>query len=153
KHFGSSLLNKVSEKADSQAAIANGKADPNKILKEPDLAKRTQMIRDLDIGGEAKAFTVEDGLNVANMAGSWMNSPARKTRNMPDMLDSVVMDLTLHELGHVLGLGHQFKENIIPEEGTVPSRYIKDLSAKANEENGWTNYTSVMGYRSGRTEM
>ncbi len=134
-HFGSSLL---------RHAAVDGHASEQK----PNLAKLMSKIKE-----PSSSFFIEEGLTVANKSGSWMNSPARKTRPLPELLDSVVMDLSLHEIGHFLGLGHQFKENIVPEEGTVPSRFVKELSEKATAQNEFTNYTSVMGYRSGRVEM
>src|SRR5690606_9234471 len=33
---------------------------------------------------------------------------------------SLIKDLLLHEVGHMLGLGHNFKENILPTRGTLP---------------------------------
>ncbi len=101
----------------------------------------------------ASSVFLEEGRTFANMAGSWAASPAHKTRTLPEMFESVVVDLTLHEIGHVLGLGHQFKENILPKSGTVPSKLYESLKAKANEENHFTNYSSVMGYRHGKVEM
>lgn len=86
-------------------------------------------------------------------------------RSFDEILASVIMDLTLHEIGHMLGLGHQFMENILPERGTVPSRYLDGnpraetqvardgLVKRASEEYQFSNYTSVMGYRHGKTSM
>lgn len=63
----------------------------------------------------------------------------------------VVKELILHELGHMFGLGHQFKENILPAEGTVPQSIYNELKAKADKD--MTNATSVMGYKSPTTEL
>lgn len=101
----------------------------------------------------AAALFVERDRTVQNLAGPWNQSEAHGVRTHREMLDSVVMDLALHEVGHLLGLGHQFKENILPKTGTVPSRYIKELSLRANAKSGFTNMSTVMGYRNGRTEM
>ncbi|MCB0362264.1 MAG: hypothetical protein KDD35_06065, partial [Bdellovibrionales bacterium] len=103
----------------------------------------------------ASSVFIETERTIENLVGPWHQSEARLVmgRSQQEMLKSVVMNLTLHEVGHLLGSGHQFKENIIPKEGTVPSQYIKELKAKANKEAGFTNMTSVMGYQSGRTEM
>ncbi|MBC7742644.1 MAG: hypothetical protein H7061_10630 [Bdellovibrionaceae bacterium] len=69
------------------------------------------------------------------------------------VLRHVVKELITHEYGHFLGLGHQFKENILPTKGTVPDTVYKNLAAEANAEAGFTNYTSVMGYRNPRSEI
>lgn len=66
-------------------------------------------------------------------------------------LKKVVKELILHEFGHFLGLGHQFKENILPAKGSVPSKYVSELEKRA--ANGMTNATSVMGYRHPVTEL
>jgi hypothetical protein len=66
-------------------------------------------------------------------------------------LKRVVKELILHEFGHLLGLGHQFKENILPAKGSVPEKYISELEKRA--ANGMTNATSVMGYRHPVTEL
>lgn len=153
-HFGSSMLNKVveDEALDKQAKNSESMpADMKKALTERNGSKRRQLIREMM--HRDSSFIVEEGFNIANMQAGWMNSPARKTRALPELLESVVMDVSLHELGHIFGLGHQFKENIVPEKGTVPSRYIKALAEKATPENHFTNYSTVMGYRHGRTEM
>ena len=80
---------------------------------------------------------------------------------------TVIKELVSHEYGHFLGLGHQFKENILPDEGTVPAKYLTGegwtdpstgqarpgLAELATEAAGWLNSTSVMGYRDPRTEI
>ena len=66
-------------------------------------------------------------------------------------LRKVIHELILHEVGHMLGLGHQFKENILPADGTVPAKYIADL--KVGVSKNWTNSTSVMGYKHPVTEI
>ncbi len=66
-------------------------------------------------------------------------------------LRKVIHELVLHEFGHMIGLGHQFKENIVPEEGTVPKKYIETL--KKGVAHNHTNSTSVMGYKHPVTEL
>jgi hypothetical protein len=66
-------------------------------------------------------------------------------------LKKVILELIMHEFGHFIGLGHQFKENIMPEEGTLPSRLYKGLREKADLN--MTNTTSVMGYKHPVTEL
>ena len=129
----------------------SGNAGIAKALTEPMANRREALLKSLPPNNSA--MFVERDLTVANLVGGWMNSPAQKLRTYPEILGSIVASLTIHELGHVMGLGHEFKENIVPDEGTVPEHYIKDLSAKATAEKEFTNMTSVMGYQSGRTEM
>lgn len=69
------------------------------------------------------------------------------------VLRKIVKELIAHEYGHFLGLGHQFKENILPRSGSVPESIYNSLAAKATAEKGYTNYTSVMGYRNPRSEI
>lgn len=68
-----------------------------------------------------------------------------------DGLKKVIKELILHEFGHFLGLGHQFKENILPEKGTLPNKYISVLEKRSKEN--MTNASSVMGYRHPVTEL
>ncbi len=68
-----------------------------------------------------------------------------------DGLKQVVKELILHEYGHFLGLGHQFKENILPEKGSLPTKYIAELEKRAAQN--MTNASSVMGYRHPVTEL
>ena len=68
-----------------------------------------------------------------------------------EAFDKAISDVFLHEFGHIIGLGHQFKENILPEPGTVPDRILNSLIAKAKKN--MTNATSIMGYKSPLTEM
>ena len=84
-----------------------------------------------------------------------------------DVVRVLVKELSSHEVGHVIGLGHQFKENILPDSGSVPEKYLsgegwkENLSGRprpglrelADEAHGWTNATSVMGYRDPRTDI
>lgn len=73
---------------------------------------------------------------------------------------ALIKDLLLHEVGHMMGLGHNFKENILPRRGSIPnvSRKLglyKDFSFKELEDdahNQFRNYTTVMGYKNGITD-
>jgi hypothetical protein len=105
------------------------------------------------VQNQTSPFFIETDRSILNMSGQWNSSPAQLTRSYPEILESVVMELALHEVGHMVGLGHQFKENIVPEAGTVPSKYVRELSEKATAAKEFTNYSSVMGYKSGRVEM
>lgn len=64
---------------------------------------------------------------------------------------TVVKDLLLHEMGHMIGLGHNFKENILPRRGSVP--HVHQAKLEADHDRGHLNYSSVMGYKHGVTDM
>lgn len=76
---------------------------------------------------------------------------------------SLLKEILVHEIGHMLGLGHNFKAGIAPEIGAVPEKYLVGdpdssyeydhlgLQKRATKEHNWTNYHSVMGYPNGRT--
>ncbi len=63
---------------------------------------------------------------------------------------SFIKNVTLHELGHVVGLGHQFEGNRMPEKGMVPAKVYNELAAEVDNR---LNYTSIMDYMSGHTEV
>lgn len=78
------------------------------------------------------------------------------------VLDGVIKKILVHELGHFLGLGHQFKGTVVPEEGTLPKIFTnapenknnkRTLLARSLEENQQTNYSSIMDYLSGRSAV
>lgn len=72
-------------------------------------------------------------------------------------LRRVLKLVMIHELGHFMGLGHNFKENILPEKGYLPdtSKHLDYSYAKLKEdaERNFTNMTTVMGYESGITDI
>lgn len=63
---------------------------------------------------------------------------------------STIKNVTLHEFGHVVGLGHQFEGNILPEKGSIPDSVYNSLVAEVPHRH---NYTSIMDYQSGHTEV
>ncbi len=93
----------------------------------------------------------------ADVAAGWAQaaSEASKKGIAEDqrVLHHVIKELITHEYGHFLGLGHQFKSNILPNPDEVPPSVYKALKERATEENSYTNYTSVMGYRAPETEV
>lgn len=68
-------------------------------------------------------------------------------------LKTVIKELIIHEFGHFLGLGHQFKENILPPEGSVPEKIVSEYRLREKAKEDMTNATSVMGYKSPTTEV
>ncbi len=89
----------------------------------------------------------------ADVAPGWVQGIRESKREYHDVLRSMIKELIIHEFGHFIGLGHQFKENILPERGTVPDSIYEGLAKKATAKEGYTQMTSVMGYRHPRSEM
>ncbi len=85
--------------------------------------------------------------------GKTADSAGGGIENDEKTLRHLVKELITHEYGHFLGLGHQFKENILPAKGSVPEDIYSALAEKATAQNNYTNYTSVMGYRNPRVEL
>ena len=61
---------------------------------------------------------------------------------------SFIKQLTLHECGHIIGLGHQFAANQMPEKGTVPPDIYNQLAAEVPSLH---NHSSFMDYMNGHT--
>jgi DNA-binding transcriptional MerR regulator len=40
-----------------------------------------------------------------------------------EISDFVIKETMLHEFGHMIGFAHNFKENVMPRKGTVPTKY------------------------------
>ncbi|MDX9731702.1 MAG: hypothetical protein RBT63_08025, partial [Bdellovibrionales bacterium] len=82
---------------------------------------------------------------------SIVSALAQTNLSYEEGLRKIILELVLHEYGHFLGLGHQFKENILPADGSVPKKYLAEL--KRDMKNNMTNSTSVMGYKHPVTEL
>jgi hypothetical protein len=136
-----------------------------KFLKQARLGQPTQMSNDErtaafkgsqsqnidDAEMMAHSFIQCTELRLSDMAVGWRQGLSESKRDRKDLLRSTVKELISHEYGHFLGLGHQFKENILPQKGSVPDSIYNDLKAKAEKDQ--TNMTSVMGYRNPRIEL
>lgn len=95
----------------------------------------------------------------ADVAGDWSAALNQRTVGGKIKVDkesarrSLIKELISHEFGHFLGLGHQFKENILPEKGSVPEDIYQTLLKRSKPEAGMRQFTSVMGYRSPLSEF
>ncbi len=70
-------------------------------------------------------------------------------RKSPEQrLRSMIKAVFMHEVGHFMGLGHNFEENILPKQGTIPKKHYDRLKAYADKYN--SAYSTVMGYSNGR---
>jgi len=98
-------------------------------------------------------FVADTERTFAHVAAGWAQAVKAKgsTADVNETIRNIVKELILHELGHFVGLGHQFKENVMPEKGSVPAKYFDALEKKAKED--MSNYTSVMGYKHPSTEV
>lgn len=103
----------------------------------------------------AKSFRVSEVLDLENRVENhyynWMSATANLTPlEKLAAAKSVIKNVTLHEWGHVVGLGHQFEGNRLPEKGMVPDKIYNFL---AEEAKTMSNYSSIMDYQSGHTEV
>ncbi len=88
---------------------------------------------------------------IADHYGEWLSQTSEM--GYPEREEaaiSVIKNVMLHEVGHVLGMGHQFKGNILPERGTIPETLYQQMSERVRQGK---HYTSVMDYQSGQTEV
>ena len=83
---------------------------------------------------------------IADLVADFSGAPAEISgRSIDEIVRVVLRETILHEWGHVLGLAHNFKENIMPAPGTVPAKYEAAL-AKERDKPYHQNTTTVMGY-------
>ncbi len=100
-----------------------------------------------------KSFVACSERTFDDVISGWQSEMKKTKADSDTVILSVVKELISHEYGHFIGLGHQFKENILPEPGTVPEWMRLDLQKRATPEAGFTNFSSVMGYRDPRSEI
>jgi hypothetical protein len=68
-----------------------------------------------------------------------------KGRSTDEIIAVSLKKTILHEFGHMLGLAHNFKDNILPAEGTVPEKHRAKLVADSEKPYS-PNVTTIMGY-------
>ncbi len=131
------------------------------VYSDTDLEKRDSIVNN-DNPDEVKRKLIADYKSILRMDADFDNTIAdhygdwlamTSEMGFPEREEaaiSVIKNVMLHEWGHVLGLGHQFKGNILPERGTVPEELYQTMVQRV--ENG-NHYTSVMDYQSGQTEV
>lgn len=90
---------------------------------------------------------------IQDVAPGWAMGMSQMRKDHNEVVRVVIKELISHEYGHVMGLGHQFKENILPDPDKVPAEIFESLQKKATPEAHFTNFTSVMGYRNPKTEI
>lgn len=73
-------------------------------------------------------------------------------RDKEKLFKSYVKQTLVHEIGHIIALGHNYKENKLPAEDSVPYETVyKPLVDK--HEDHFKNRSSVMGYASSRVSV
>ncbi len=146
-------------------------------IREMDLTQALQQEKGAVMNEDEFAITKNAAYHTdrtfANVSPMWMSALDDIPSDRQDAaLRSLIRNILLHELGHFLGLGHQFKGTVVPEYGTVPKIYtnhpdnLRDHNSllykslrEVEGENGEmitkepTNYTSIMDYPNGRTEV
>ncbi len=75
-----------------------------------------------------------------------------------ELKQKIVKEILSHEIGHFMGLGHNFKENILPKytKHKYPTKVYNELQYRAEGTHGhekFTNVTSIMGYASMETVL
>ncbi len=161
KNFGAMMrknLFPANDQADNE--ISDSDSDPGSQKR---VAKaNTSRARENELIQKFSGPMFCQGRTFADVATGWakaISANADKTGSKDgvakdrQILRNIIKELTSHEYGHFLGLGHQFKENILPAKGSVPDSIYNSLVENAREENGYTNYTSVMGYRNPEVEI
>lgn len=152
---------------ESLAHLPYGNArDWNKLVAQGQLPrlskeKMIELIMDRKFPTRTGQSTLCADRHFADVADSWSVALSQANVDKVEAMRQVIKDLLLHEVGHMLGLGHNFKENILPVRGTVPNVSTKlglyepfkydDLEAKAKDRN--RNYTTVMGYKDGAIDI
>lgn len=116
-------------------------------------ARTTKLLQTLgrNLRTRQSSVVTDTDRRLIDVAPGWTAALSAKGIKYDEAIRSVVRELIVHEYGHFLGLGHQFKENILPKEGTVPPKYYEALKAKALDN--MMNTTSVMGYKHPTTEV
>lgn len=113
-----------------------------------------------EFAGAAAAYDTDR--TVEQMAQAYnVGLTQNKNVDKQQALRTLIKDLLLHEVGHVLGLGHNFKENILPDEHSKPlaSKYYlkKEVfapeSMKKMAHENQNNFSTVMGYKHGITDI
>jgi hypothetical protein len=136
---------------------AEAEMNPDGSMKKPAILNRQEFENELRKKYSSPVACTERVF--ADVMPGWAAAMGKTTEsagnlgNDDKVLWNLIKELTTHEFGHFVGLGHQFKENILPERGSVPDSMYQPLAEKATAEKNYTNYTSVMGYRSPRVEL
>ena len=68
-----------------------------------------------------------------------------RDRPVEDIVEVTLKKTLLHEFGHIVGLAHNFKENIMPRKGTVPEKAYEALE-KQRDKMYHQNSATIMGY-------
>ncbi len=67
--------------------------------------------------------------------------------DVEDLVKTSLKKTMLHEFGHMLGLGHNFKDNIMPIKGSIPDAHWDALEKDRKKQNTVNlNFTTIMGY-------
>lgn len=139
EHFSSTLFDAPESKDPSMSVMTDDQA-----MRIAEQAVRAQIVDRLNPAVQDMDHTFAEVIPdlIAGMRASG--------RSEREVLRATVKFLLLHELGHVLGLGHNFKGNILPEKGTIADSQYAAIKGQL-EKTGWVA-TSVMDYYNGRTE-
>lgn len=100
----------------------------------------------------------DENRTFADVAENWREGLLEQITKDPNFdydhaMKMVVKGLLAHEFGHVLGLGHNFRGNVLPPESRVPAKEYARLKAKTKGHAVSTASVSIMDYNHGQTEV
>lgn len=155
--------------SESPFSFADISYDLGFSLNEPEDEHIQKEINFLHLGHAREAHEVEyfansshdhdvkaiDALVDLKMEFAVANAAAKERGEIIDIDEvkrSMLKKTISHEIGHTLGLAHNFKSNIMPKKGTVPNEGVYDRLVNARD-NKMTNASSIMGYPDGLTTV
>jgi len=126
-----------------------------KLSSEEDLRNMLSHLNQGNIKKFAMNRTIvsDQDVLIADIMPSWRAMIVKEGVDEEKVLRAFYKNTIAHEFGHFFNLGHNFKDNILPDPEKVPSYVYNSLKSKANAENNYTNMSTVMGYIHAYTEI
>jgi len=128
---------------------------------EPSKRDLIQLLQSSALGSQSQASAFDTDRRFYQVAAQYAQGLSDPKIDKSQAVRAMIKDILLHEVGHMLGLGHNFKENILPDPGTLPDKSAEiglygpyeraQLEKKATQN--FTNYTTVMGYKHPVTDI